>query len=66
MRFAMVGRLSDDLRDRCGNREAFRAFQAREEAAAPSTSAPANRMPLIIGGAVLAAVVIIVLVLALG
>jgi len=66
MRFAMVVGMSDDYRDPSGNTEAFRAFTAREEAPAPSTTpATPNRMPLIIGGAVLAVVVIIVLVFAL-
>lgn len=65
MRFAKVVRMSDDQRDPSGNTEAFRAFQAREEAAAPSTTAPANRLPLMIGGTVLAVVVVIVLVFAL-
>ncbi|MEV0713953.1 hypothetical protein [Asanoa sp. NPDC050611] len=60
--------MSDDYRDPSGNTEAFRAFTAREEAAGPSATpaAPNNRLPLIIGGLVAAAVVIIlVLVFAL-
>ncbi|GIF72719.1 hypothetical protein [Asanoa siamensis] len=60
--------MSDDYRDPSGNTEAFRAFTAREEAAAPSVAPAApNRLPLIIGGVVAAAVVIVlVLVFALG
>ncbi|MEV4617794.1 hypothetical protein AB0J74_03630 [Asanoa sp. NPDC049573] len=59
--------MSDDYRDPSGNTEAFRAFASDDTASTPgATPAPAaNRMPLIIGGAVLAVVVIVVLVLAL-
>jgi hypothetical protein len=61
--------MSDDYRDPSGNTEAFRAFASSDAAPAPNvTSAPApaaNRTPLLIGGAVLAVVVIVILVFAL-
>jgi hypothetical protein len=60
--------MSDDYRDPSGNTEAFRAFVSSDAAPAPeATPAPAatNRMPLLIGGAVLAVVVIVILVFAL-
>ncbi|WP_116068645.1 hypothetical protein [Asanoa ferruginea] len=59
--------MSDDYRDPSGNTEAFRAFVRSDEAPAPTAPpAPAaNRTPLLIGGAVIAVVVIVVLVFAL-
>jgi len=59
--------MSDDYRDPSGNTEAFRAFASSDEAPTPNaTPAPAaNRTPLLIGAAVLAVVVIVILVFAL-
>jgi hypothetical protein len=52
-RFARVARMSDNSVDPSGNTEAFRAFTN-----APPEPAAASRTPLIIGGAVVAVVVL--------
>jgi hypothetical protein len=57
MRFAMVVGMSQNV-DPSGNTEAFRAFQERQEAAAPAAT---SRTPLIVG-LVIAAIVLVALV----
>jgi hypothetical protein len=52
--FAKVVRMPDNTVDPSGNTEAFRAFTHAPEESAPSTS----RTPMIIGGVVVAIVVI--------
>ena len=51
----MVQRMSDNSVDPSGNTEAFRAFTQNT----PAEPAQANRTPLIIGVAVVAAIVVI-------
>jgi hypothetical protein len=53
--FAMVVPMSDNRVDPSGNTEAFRAFSESTPAAAP---APASKTPLIVGGIVVAVVLI--------
>jgi hypothetical protein len=50
----MVVRMSDNSVDPSGNTEAFRAFTQ----SSPQEPAPASKTPLIIGGAVVAVVLI--------
>jgi hypothetical protein len=53
-RFAKVGRMSDKSVDPSGNTQAFRAFTERP---APEPAAP-SRTPLIVGGVVVAVVLV--------
>lgn len=58
--FATVSRMSENPVDRSGNTEAFRAFTEH----APAQPATTSKTPLIIGVAILAAVIVaLVLVL---
>jgi hypothetical protein len=57
-RFAMVARMSDNSVDPSGNTEAFRAFTEH----APTDRPAASRTPLIIGGVVVAVVLVALLV----
>lgn len=54
--FAMVVRMSDNSVDPSGNTEAFRAFTS-----SPAEPAAASKTPLILGGVVLAVVVLAVI-----
>lgn len=56
--FAMVVRMSDNSVDPSGNTEAFRAFTEH----APPEPKAASKTPLIIGGVVVAVVVIAIVV----
>ena len=59
-RFAMVVPMSDNSVDPSGNTEAFRAFsQSAPQEPATTTS----RMPLIVGGAAVLAVILVVLII---
>ena len=59
MRFAMVVGMPDQYQDPSGNTEQFKAFMARQEAP-PAAAAPVSpsKLPLIIGAAVVAVIVI--------
>lgn len=59
MRFAMVVGMSEDYVDPSGNTQQFKAFADRSEPAAPA--AP-SKLPLIIGAAVAAVVVLALIV----
>ena len=52
--------MSDEYQDPSGNTQAFRAFAQRDE---PATPKKGPNLPLIIGGAVAAVVILLVLAL---
>ena len=56
--FAMVARMSDNSVDPSGNTEAFRAFSS----SAPEPAPAASKTPMLIGGVVLAVIVVAVIV----
>jgi hypothetical protein len=59
MRFAMVFGMPEEYMDPSGNTQQFKAFAARQEPPAPA--AP-SRLPLVIGAAVAAVVVVALIV----